>query len=251
MEAHKNSVSRRNFMKSTAVASSAFLGAAALSACSETTGRQRKSEKFSINSLKNYQPSDGISGLLFSQIGYELGLPVRVVLRLPKKELLQGKTTCKRSPLSGEKTYETEFKSHFHIWGSHWWVADFRTIDEAGEWDVKVWNENDCVFDDRGLKVGKNILWNETIEYASVDMLERRVHFIGVGAGWQDAGTLWVESPAQSAIIIALEELLEVKKDSFDNQFQERIYTQIAVGCDYLVMTQNKAEELGSRMCRF
>ena len=242
---NKPILSRRNFMKSTALASTAILGASALSACSETERNKRKSEKYPINSLKEYQPSEGVAGLLFSQIGYELGLPVRVVVRLPKKELLSGKTTCKLIPVSGGKTYETEFNYHSQIWESHWWLADFRSIDEVGEWDIEVWNENASVFADRGLKVGKHILWNETIEYASVDMLERRVHFTGVGAGWQDAGTLWVESPAQSAMIISLEELLELKKKSFDNQFQERIYTQIAVGCDYLVMTQNKAEELG------
>ena len=238
-------LSRRSFMKSTAVVSTALFGVSNLSACSETAGNKRKSEKYPLNSLKNYQPSDGISGLLFSQIGYELGFPVRIVVRLPKKELLQGKTTCKLIPVSGKKTYEIVFNYHSQIWGSHWWVADFRNIDEEGVYDVEVWNGNACVFADRGLKVGKNILWNETIEYASVDMLERRVHFTGVGAGWQDAGTLWVESPAQSAMVIALEELLELKKDTFDNQFLERIHAQITVGCDYLVMTQHKAEELG------
>jgi hypothetical protein len=242
---NKPFLSRRNFMKSTAVASSALIGASVLSACSEKGINTRKPGKFPENSLKNYQPSDGVAGLLFSQIGYEPGLPVRVVVRLPKKELLQGKTTCKLTPVSGEKNYETEFIYHSQIWGSHWWVADFRNINEAGEWNIEVLNGSDCVFADSGLQVSKNILWEKTIEYASVDMLERRVHFTGVGAGWQDAGTLWVESPAQSAMVISLEELLELKKDTFDTPFQERIYTQIAVGCDYLVMTQNKAEELG------
>ncbi len=241
----QSSISRRNFMKSTVVASTAILGASVLSSCSEAKRTNRKPDQLPQNSIRNYTISDGISGLLFSQIGYELGFPVRIVVRLPKKGLLQGKTTCKLIPVSGGKTYETEFAYHSDIWRSHWWVADFRNIDEAGEWDVEVWNGNACVFADNGLNVGKNMLWNETIEYASVDMLERRVHFTGVGAGWQDAGTLWVESPAQSAMVIALEELLELKKDSFDVPFQERIFTQIAVGCDYLVMTQAKAEELG------
>jgi len=79
--------------------------------------------------MKKHEPSDGFCGLLFSQIGYELGLPVRVVLRLPKKELLKGRTTCKLIPVSGKKTYETGFTYHSEIWGSHWWVADFRNID--------------------------------------------------------------------------------------------------------------------------
>jgi hypothetical protein len=190
-------------------------------------------------------PNDGVSGLLFSQIGYELGLPVRVVVRLPKNELLQGKTVCRLIPVSGGKTYETEFRYHSEIWKSHWWVAEFKNIEEAGEWDIEVENGNDCVFADSGLQMGNDILWEKTIEYASVDILERRLHFTKVGAGWQDAGTLWVESPAQSAMIIALTELLEHTPERFDLPFKERIYKQITVGADYLILTQKKASELG------
>jgi hypothetical protein len=232
-------------MKSTAVASTALLGVSALPGCSETTVSKRKPDKFPENLIKNYLPNDGVSGLLFSQIGYELGLPVRVVVRLPKNELLQGKTVCRLIPVSGGKTYETEFKYHSEIWKSHWWVAEFKNIEEAGEWDIEVENGNECVFADSGLQIGKDILWEKTIEYASVDILERRLHFTKVGAGWQDAGTLWVESPAQSAMIIALTELLEHTPERFDIPFKERIYKQITVGADYLILTQKKASELG------
>ena len=76
-------------------------------------------------------------------------------------------------------------------------------------------------------------------------MLERRVHFTKVGAGWQDAGTLWVESPAQSAMIIAISELVEKSADHIDEVLKNRIYRQMEVGCDYLVMTQQKAGEIG------
>jgi len=240
-----SSISRRNFMKSTAVASTAMLGVSALSGCSETTVNKRKPSKFPENLIKNYKPSDGVSGLLFSQIGYELGLPVRVVVRLPKKEMLQGETVCKLIPISEGKSYETELKYHSEIWKSHWWVAEFKDIVESGEWDIEVENGNKCVFADTGLQIGENILWEKTIEYASVDMLERRLHFTKVGAGWQDAGTLWVESPAQSAMIIALTELLELTPERFDQQFKDRIYKQITVGADYLILTQTKATELG------
>lgn len=238
-------LSRRNFMKSTAMVSSALLGISSLSACSETENNNRKAGKFSKNTIKNHQPSDGVSGLLFSQIGYEPGLPVRIIVRLPKKALLRSQTTCKLIPSLQEKSYQTDLNYWGEIWESHWWIADFRTINETGEWNIEVIDGKECVYADSGLRVGKNILWNETFEYASVDMLERRRHFTGVGAGWQDAGTLWVESPAQSAMIISLEELLEKKKEVFDSVFLERIYTQITVGCEYLVMTQAKAEELG------
>jgi hypothetical protein len=241
----KPTLSRRNFMKSTAVASSALLGISAITSCSESENKGIKTSHFPMNALKNYLPSDGVSGLLYSQVGYEPNLPVRIVLRLPKKELVQENPTCTLIPTASEKRYETSFNYWGEIWKSHWWVAEFTEIKEEGEWNVEVHSGSECVFSDNGLIVRKNILWNSTIEWSSVDMLERRKHFTGVGAGWQDAGTLWVESPAQSAMIISLEELLEKSRERFDEKFIDRIYTQITVGCDYLVMTQTKAKELG------
>lgn len=241
----KPTLSRRNFMKSTAVASSALFGIPALASCSSAANQETKAAKFPLNQLKNYQPSDGVSGLLFSQVGYEPNLPVRIVLRLPKKELVQKKTTCRLIASSGTKTHETTFNYWGEIWKSHWWIAEFAGLEDNSEWNIEVRSGNDCIFSDNELIVRKNILWESTVEWSSVDMLERRKHFTGVGAGWQDAGTLWVESPAQSAMIISLEELLEKSLDRLDEKFIDRIYTQITVGCDYLVMTQAKAKELG------
>ena len=241
----KPTLSRRNFMKSTAVASSALIGISTFSSCSESGNTGAKTSQFPLNLLKNYQSSDGVSGLLFSQVGYEPGLPVRIVLRLPKKELIKEKSTCHLLAPSGSNKHETVFNYWGEIWKSHWWIAEFNGLEDDSEWNVEVLSGSDCVFSDNGLVVSKNALWDSTIEWSSVDMLERRKHFTGVGAGWQDAGTLWVESPAQSAMIISLEELLEKSRDRFDEKFIDRIYTQITVGCDYLVMTQSKAEELG------
>jgi hypothetical protein len=147
--------------------------------------------------------------------------------------------------MNAEKSYQTEFNYHTEIWGSHWWVADFRDISEEGTWNIEVVNNGEIVFSAAGLKVGKNILWNTSVELGAADMLERRVHFTKVGAGWQDAGTLWVESPAQSAMVISLCELLEKKADSFSEDLKKRIHKQITVGCDYFVMLEAKAKELG------
>ena len=86
---------------------------------------------------------------------------------------------------------------------------NLKTLTKQEIGNVEVDSNGKKLFWANGLKVGHNILWDSTIEWSSVDMLERGRHFTGVGAGWQDAGTKWVESPAQSAMIIALEELLE------------------------------------------
>jgi len=237
----ENHISRRNFMKTAAVTSAAAFGTSAIVSC--TAGLEQSKLK-PVFSGENYNPSMGVSGLLFSQIGYEKGWPVRVIIRLPQKELVS-KAICKLTGNNGENSYKTGFNYHSKIWGSHWWVADFRDINEEGTWHLDVSDNGTTIFSAENLKVGSNILWNSTAELCAADMLERRVHFTKVGAGWQDAGTLWVESPAQSAMVISLCELIVKKSDIIPDDFKNRILKQITVGCDYFLMLEAKARELG------
>ncbi len=236
--------SRRNFLKTGALSSAALAGVSTLASCSTSSGMEKR-EAFPLFKSPDYSPEDGISGLLFSQLGYETGLPVRVIVRLPKKDLLPETASCLLTPTFQGREHKTECRYWGEIWKSHWWVAEFPAFEEEGDWDILIQDGSETVLKDYGLRVKKNILWDSTIEWSSVDMLKRRRPFPGVGAGWQDAGSLWAESPAQSAAIIMMEELLENKKDTFSGEFQQRIYDEIVWGCNYLVLTQEKASELG------
>jgi len=237
-------VSRRDFVRKSALSSAAIAGMGAMVSCEKDATKNRR-EQFSTFKGENYRPEQGVAGLLFSQVGYEPDWPVRIVVRLPEKELLPEIAACKLIATCNEKNYTTDCKYWGKLWKSHWWVAEFPSLNSEGEWNVEIQNGGKIVFSDSGLRIKKNILWDSTIEWSSVDMLERRRHFTGVGVGWQDAGAKWAESPAQSAMIIALEELLEKKKNIFDKSFLDRIYTQIICGCDYLLLTQKKVHELG------
>jgi hypothetical protein len=242
----KSSFTRRKFLKATTLATGTIIGGTVMARCSGNSESEKsRTETIPLFSGGNYKTSDGISGLLFSQIGYETGYPVRIVVRLPRKELMSSSAICKLLPSSSGSGFETSCKYWGEIWKSHWWVAEFSGIKDPGEWDIEIHSDGKCVFRDTGLKVKENILWDKTVGLAAIDMLERRVHFTKVGAGWQDAGTLWVESPAQSAMVIALTELIENCPKRFDEPLSNRIYKQITVGCDYLVMLQAKAYELG------
>ena len=234
---NNRSEERRKFLKSSA------LGAVALLGTSPSYGSNQP--EFWSNRNPDWS-ADGLSGLLFSQVGYEAGQPVRVVVRLPNKEALPPSAQCVLASVADSKKIQQAPCAYWgELWRSHWWVAEFPPTVEAGEWGVSIQNKGNVLMEDSGLSIGKDILWNETIRLASVDMLERRLHFTKVGAGWQDAGTLWVESPAQSAMIIALNELHEQCGESLEPGFMQRLHQQLTVGCDYLVMTQEKAEELG------
>jgi hypothetical protein len=241
----ENSLSRRKFIKSSIVTTATISSIAILPTCNQNTPNKLKTDDISLFQGVDWDPQDGPAGLLFSQIGYLPEFDIRILIRLPKKELLAEDAACVLTHLEKKIRLETNWLYWGEKWKSHWWIAEFEKGLDEGNWIVEAISSGKFVFRSSGLKVERNVLWNSTIEWASVDMLERRSHFTGVGSGWQDAGTLWVESPAQSAMIISLTELLKKKKESLNIEFEERIHKQIIVGCNYLILTQRTAEELG------
>ncbi len=235
---------RRGFFKTSALASTVVLGSAAVGSCASPVETPER-EEFPVFHHPSFREGQGTAGLLFSQIGYEAGHPVRIIVRLPMPGLLSEEAECRLTSAGKDTVHKTPCRYWGALWGSHWWVAEFPSITETGEWSVDISDSGERRIWDSGLQTGQNLLWEATVPWASVDMLERRKLFTKVGAGWQDAGTLWVESCAQSAMIIGLQELLEKAGDRFDETFKKRLFEQIVNGCDYLVMTAEKARELG------
>jgi hypothetical protein len=236
--------SRRGFIKTTAVSLSALMAAPAVGGCNFSKREEGSKPEFGfsgeIKELKN-----GVAGLLYSQIGYEPGWPIKLLIRMPEKELLREGTFARIISVEGKNEYRSAFKYWGEIWKSHWWICEFDELGLYGVFDVEVFSGGKMIFSGSSLTIQKDILWSSTVELAAADMLERRSKFTNVGAGWMDAGTLWVESPAQSAMIIALEEVVELKPQKLEKQLLDRIYRQITVGCDYLVMLYEEAIERG------
>lgn len=240
----QRSVSRREFLGSLTAASALSVGVPA--AAGKQAGASREAlERFPRFRGAGYAPSDGPAGLLYSQVGYESAFPVRVIVRLPRKNLLDAGAACVLVPAVSGKERSAHCDYWGEIWGSHWWVAEFPPGGEPGTWNVEIRSGGSVVLADGTLTAGDGVLRESTLELAAVDMLERRTPFTKVGAGWQDAGTLWVESCSQSAMIIALADLLEKVPDVLDAALTARMHRQMIVGCTYLVMTQEKARALG------
>ena len=179
----KPDLTRRKFLKTGVVSGMAVAGTGMLSSC-QTDAHPKKHSPFPVFLNDSFDPQSGVAGLLFSQVGYEPGLPVRVLVRLPVRELLPDSATCLLVPTSTGKQYLTECRYWGEIWKSHWWIAEFDSLGEGGEWDIEIKSGNAVVFRDSGLTVKRNILWDSTFEWSAVDMLERRRHFTWVGAGW-------------------------------------------------------------------
>jgi hypothetical protein len=236
--------SRRRFLKTSAVSLSAMVAVPVLGGC-RAENREAYGEKGFAYLGETEAIRNGVTGLLYSQIGYEPGWPVRLMIRMPEKELLEENAVATLFSVDRKTKHRSSFKYWGEIWKSHWWLCEFDEPGLKGVVDSEVISGEKLLFKSSGLTIEKDVLWNSSVELAAADMLERRSKFTKVGAGWMDAGTLWVESPAQSAMIIALDELIEFKSHKLEKQLYDRICDQITVGCDYLVMLQKEAEKRG------
>ncbi len=184
------------------------------------------------------------TGLLFSQIGYEPTLPARVVVRSEKPDFLSNNARCEL--WAGESMItSTGFAPAVEQWGSQWWMAEFPARLVEDEYAVRVTDGGKTVLAGDGFRVRSGVLWNSTVEIMATEMLEARARIAPAGCGWQDAGGVWQESNTQSAMILGLADVLEFAKDKLGAGISERIHYQISHGCEYLIKTQEKAEELG------
>src|SRR5271169_1759533 len=159
--ANPNKSSRRNFIKSVSAVSAFSLALPSLSR-SGPAARPSPSDGHGVGPFPffrgdGYSASDGVAGLLFSQVGYEPGLPIRVIVRLPEKKLLKEGATCLLIPSPGRNgNYSAECAYWGEIWGSHWWIAEFSPLNETGTWSVEIMSDGRAVFHDEGLHVGHN-----------------------------------------------------------------------------------------------
>jgi hypothetical protein len=118
---NKGNFSRRNFMKSSAMATTAVVGVLLFPVVNQQTKVEQKPLRQFLGATS--EQSRGITGLLFSQVGYELGMPVRVIVRLPQQDMLSAQAVCRLS--ASNVSFKTSLNYWGEIWGAHWWVARF------------------------------------------------------------------------------------------------------------------------------
>lgn len=186
--------------------------------------------------------SSGVTGLLFSQIGYEAGRTVRLVVRGQRPEDFSPSARVKLSSAAGD------FQQTLNLWGECWhdcwWEVCFPPL-PTGRYAVELWDNNRLLLSDDGLEVGPDLLWRKTWRAGAIEMLEARCHFAHAKEGWQDAGTLWQESNAHSAMVLGLCEVLEGAGSALSAADTAALVEQIRTGCAYLDLTRQKARELG------
>jgi hypothetical protein len=188
--------------------------------------------------------SPPLHGLLFSQVGYDPRRPVRIVIRSTEADFVPDGAVCRLTPAQGQSV-DAPARRWGRCWGSHWWVAEVPAGLDEGVWSVALRGAGRELLSDEGLRVKRDVLFEETVSRMAVDMLESRQVLAKAKSGWMDAGTMWQESNAQSSMLVGLLDVLEFSAHRLDAEVIERIHRQVVNGCEYLLRTQEKATELG------
>ncbi|MBC8140774.1 MAG: hypothetical protein H7Y38_04970, partial [Armatimonadetes bacterium] len=184
-------------------------------------------------------------GILFSQIGYDAGDPLRVVLRGDFSfTALDESAFFLRREESNETVATGKLRHVQGVWHTDWWVAEI-TDCPPGVYrlDVEDADENFIAHTD-SLTVAPNHLWLETWQYVGVHQGERRRIFARGGVGWFDAGMEWMEANSQTAYINGFLDILEYANGAITDAERGRVAAQVVNGCDYLAVLQDMATEL-------
>ncbi|HEY5560969.1 MAG TPA: hypothetical protein VIK72_04290 [Clostridiaceae bacterium] len=187
-----------------------------------------------------------VSGMLYSQIGYDFGDPMRALIRSTDGNYIKPGTVyeiidCK----SGQVILKGEVLLWGEIWHSSWWEIDFSALKAQGEYSIAVLFEGVEVLSSEPFTVGSYVLWKQCVKTVAIDQMEERASMARNNNGWKDCGSLFREVNSHASTIIGLCDLLSLGYQWLEGDEVKRLSAQIIQGCDYIGMCQDKSEKVG------
>ena len=183
------------------------------------------------------------TGLLVSQIGYDLHAPMRGLYR---GELPDGTTFRLQDADSGEFLLQKPLVHWGQCWQSDWWIADFSELSRAGEFTLTLEADGHTPVTCPPFKVAEYLLWEATVEDVAIGQFERRAEQARYGKGWKDCGADWREVGSHTGALIGLLDLFYWGHSWLGSEKTQRLAAQIMHGCDYIVACQQRASDLGA-----
>lgn len=181
------------------------------------------------------------TGLLVSQIGYDLRLPMRAIWRgsLPEGAIFRLQDE------SGEIIFEKPLTFWGNCWRSDWWIANFSELTAPGTFALTIEVSGASPVTCPPFKVGEYHLWDSTVKTVAIEQFERRAELARFGNGWKDCGSDFREVGSHTGALIGLLDLLNIGFEWLGRADSLRLAKQIMHGCDYLVLCQQRAADLG------
>jgi hypothetical protein len=184
-----------------------------------------------------------ITGLLVSQIAYEKSGSKRLVWRGPADS---------RPPALAFRicsaTHGSEVSYPFESWGScwnqEWWVGDFSSFRQPGNFFAEI-GEGETALRSDPILIKSDGLFDLTWRAVSIDQAKRRQWLIESRSGWFDAGTHWQEANSHAVFTLGLCDLLQHRAVHLSADDQAYLEHQIINGANYLGSLQEMASRQG------
>jgi len=202
-----------------------------------------------------------VNGFLYSQIGYDIGDPMRAIIRGgSKSHVSEGATfevvrLSQRAPgATGEDgaagdavtTLSGDVRYWGSTWNAHWWEIDFSGITEPGSYEIVVHAAGSVLLRSEPIEIDRHLLWEKTVIPVALDGMEERQRRARNGIGWKDCGASWREANSHATMVIALCELVETGFEWMTPENVARIHDQIVHGLRYLAILQDATSQTGA-----
>jgi hypothetical protein len=184
-------------------------------------------------------------GLLFSQIGYDLGLPMRAMIRATDRNHVAESAQFMLVAADGSIVLTGVPTYWGHIWGDHWWLCDFSALSTQGHFHLRITADGAPLYPDALISVGRHLLFDTTAAVVGIDQFEERQRRARNGNGWKDCGHFWREANSHASTLIGMCDLLGYGFEWLVGDQHARLVAQIVTGCEYLAQLQDYAASVG------
>ncbi len=182
--------------------------------------------------------------IMSSQVGYDLGDPMRAIVRADQPDAIPPSATFALIDAQGEMALEGPLRHWGQKWQCHWWVADFSSLKRAGTYTIRIEDRSGATIISDPIEVGPRKLWSKCYRTIAFDYLETRAQQARTGKGWRDCGSDLQEFSSHAVAVDGLCDILTSDLPLITASDRDALIDQILVGCEYLAHLQNKARSL-------
>lgn len=195
--------------------------------------------------MKPIEPGTGKPWILSSQVGYDLGDSVCVMVRGNRREHVPSDARLVLLPETGGNPVEVYLGYWGEKWSAHWWIADATHLVREGRYATQLVEHDYVLATGDRIVVSSHRLWDECFHTISRDYLATRSNQARTGMGWKDCGSDLQEFSSHAVCTDGICDLLEVAGAIISRDDQTFLLDQLLRGCGYMARLQDRARDLG------
>ncbi len=184
------------------------------------------------------------TGIMSSQVGYDLGDPMRVMIRCDRTDGLSDNSLLIILDPNDHEILQTPVVYWGPKWAAYWWIADLSELQRPGRYTLCLRTADQSIVGD-AIEVGDHLLWDTTYHVIAYDYLKTRSEQARTGKGWKDCGSDLQEFSSHAVCVDGICDVLETAASKMTPDERTFLKDQLIRGCQYMAHLQDKARMLG------